>query len=331
MALSMSSAWTQFFPPRPNFSIDDIPDLSDKIFIVTGANTGLGKELTRSLYSKNAKVYLTTRTQSKAQAAIEDIQKTTPRSSGALFSIQLDLEDLSSIKTSADRFLNTESNLHGVFHNAGYMGPEGDMETTKQGYEKHIGVNCLGTFMFNKLLLPLLVSTAQHPSTPANTVRVIFMSSFAAEMFSEKDVGIQMDNLDYHVKKPAKYRYGVSKVGDWAYAVELSKRYKHDGVIGVPLNPGNIQSDLFRQQSFLFKLFTRPFNYPIMNGVKAQLWAAFSPEINVESAGRYVGPFGRFVPFRRDLGAATKTQDEGGNGTTALFWDWSEEQVAKYT
>ncbi|KAJ2988195.1 hypothetical protein NUW58_g4107 [Xylaria curta] len=331
MAPSLSSTWTQFFPPKPKFSESDVPDLSDKTFIVTGANTGLGKQLARALYSKNAKVYLTTRTQAKAEAAIQDIQTSVRNSSGALSFIELDLSDLSSIKASAEKFLHAESQLHGIFHNAGYMGPEGDMEKTKQGYEMHIGVNCLGTFLFNKLLTPILLSTAKSRSKATDSVRVVFMSSFAAEMFAEKDVAIQMSNLDYHVEKPGKYRYGVSKAGNWAYAVELSKRYKEQGVFGVPLNPGNLQSDLFRHQSFFFKLFTGPFNYPVINGVKAQLWAGFSPEITVKTAGHYVGPFGRFIPFRSDLEAgAAKETDEGGNGTTASFWDWSEEQVKQY-
>lgn len=322
MSPSLSSTWTQFFPPKPNFSEKDLPDLQNRVYIVTGATSGLGKELARSLYSRNAKVYLTARNQAKADAAIGDIQATEPNSSGTLSFIQLNLEDLTTIKASAEQFLQSEPRLHGLFHNAGYMGPEGDMETTAQGYEMHLGINCVGTFLFNKLLTPVLLATAEDPATPPNSVRVIFMSSFAAEMYAEKAVGIDMSNLNYHAKKPAKYRYGISKLGNWAYAVELSKQHKDHGVIGVPLNPGNLQSDLFRRQTFLFKLFTGPFNYPIINGTKAQLWAGFSPEITAQNAGSYVVPFGRLYPISADLEAATKSKAEGGNGTTELFWEW---------
>ncbi|KAI0380311.1 putative estradiol 17 beta-dehydrogenase [Hypomontagnella monticulosa] len=327
---SWYSMWTQFFPPKPQFGERDLPDLSNRVYIVTGANTGLGKELSRVLYSKNAKVYLTARTRAKAEAAIADIQAAEPNSSGTLAFLQLNLEDLTTIEASAEKFLQCESRLHGLFLNAAYMGPGGDIERTKQGYEMHLGVNCLGTFLFNKILTPVLLATTKDPETPPNSVRVIFMSSFAAEAFAEKDVGIDMNNLDYHDKKSIHYRYGISKVGNWAYAVEFSKRYKNDGVIGVPLSPGILQSELFRRQSYLYRLLISPFFYPIINGVRAQLWAGFSPEITVESAGSYVVAFGRFLPIRADLKAATKSKAEGGNGTAQLFWDWSDEQVKKF-
>ncbi|KAI9697554.1 MAG: hypothetical protein M1820_007753 [Bogoriella megaspora] len=330
MAPSLSSTWTQSFPSKPSFTETDLPDLSGKVYVVTGANTGLGKELSRMLYSKNGKVYMTARSEEKANKAIEDIKSAVPKSSGALVYLPLDLEDLSSIKASVDRFLAAETRLHVLFNNAGLMGAEKGVERTKQGYEMHLGVNCVGPFLFTKLLTPTLVATAKDETTSPNTVRVIFMSSFAAELFAEKNTGLKMDNLDYHIDKPSKYRYGVSKAGDWAYAVELSKRFKAEGIIGLGVNPGNLRSDLFRHQSAIFKLLTGPANYPVINGAYAELWAGLSPEVTTEKAGSYVIPFGRFYPIRRDLEAATKSEAEGGNGTTSKFWEWSEEQVSKY-
>lgn len=271
---------------------------------------------------------MTARSESKAEEAIQFIKNTVPNSSGSLIFLPLDLADLASIKASAERFLAAESRLHVLFNNAGHQGPEGAIERTTLGYEKHLGVNCLGPFLFTKLLTPVLVATENDPATPPNTVRVIFLSSCAAELFCEKNTGFDLANLDYHVDKPSKYRYGISKLGDWAYAVELSKRFK--GLIGVPINPGNLQTELFRHQSSLFNLLTRPFNYPPINGAYAELWGGLSPDVTVDKAGSYVVPFGRFYPIRDDLMAATKTEAEGGNGATGKFWEWSEEQVSKY-
>ena len=273
---------------------------------------------------------MTARSEAKAEEAINEIKATAPKSTGVMKYLHLDLEDLSSIKASAEQFQAAESELHVLFNNAGVMGPENEVQRTKQGYEMHLGVNCLGPFLFTKLLTPTLAATAQSQSTPPNTVRVIFMSSFAAELFAEKNVGLNMDNLDYHINKPAKYRYGVSKAGDWAYAVELSKRSKNEGIIGLAVNPGNIRSELFRHQSSLFKLLTSPANYPIASGACSELWAGLSPEITVEKGGSYVIPFGKIYPVRQDLEAATKPEDQGGNGTTSKFWKWSEEQISKY-
>ena len=72
-------------------------------------------------------------------------------------------------------------------------------------------MNCVGTFLFTKLLTPLLKATAK--SEPANTVRVVWLSSFGLELFAAKDVGITLDNLDYHIPKLATERYGISKYG----------------------------------------------------------------------------------------------------------------------
>ncbi|KAI1176531.1 putative estradiol 17 beta-dehydrogenase [Nemania sp. FL0916] len=329
MAPSFSSVWTQFFPPKPHFTEKHVPDLSGKVYIVTGASSGLGRELSRLLYIKNAKVYVTARSEEKGNAVIQYIKAAVPESSGSLVFLPLDLDDLSSIKASAERFLSAETKLHVLFNNAGYQGPEGAIERSILGFEKHLHVNCLGPFLFTKLLGPILTATAQDSSTPPNTVRAVFLSSSAAELFCEKGTGFQMDNLDYHIDKPSKYRYGISKLGDWAYAVELPRHIR--GVIGVPVNPGNLRTDLFRHQSFIFRLLTRPLNYPPVNGAYAQLWAGLSPEVTNEKSGHYVVPFGRFYPIRDDLSAAVKPESEGGYGTTAKFWEWSEAQVVKFS
>lgn len=138
----------------------------------------------------------------------------------------LDQADLSTIKASAEAFTSAGSRLHVLFNNAGYMGPENKVERTPQGHEMHFGVNCLGPFLLTKLLTPTLVATAQDKATAPGTVRVVFLSSLAADIFSDKNTIVDMDNLDFHVNKPAKYSYGASKAGDWIYGFEMSRRYK---------------------------------------------------------------------------------------------------------
>lgn len=301
-----------------------------QVYLVTGANTGLGKELSRMLYSRNGKVYMTSRSIDKANAAIQDIKRAVPNSEGTMVPMVLDLTDLSTIKTSVHTFTAAESKLHVLFNNAGYMGPEKVVERTPQGHEMHFGVNCLGPFLFTKLLLPTLVATAQDAATQPNTVRVLFLTSFASDLFADKNTIVDMENLDMHVEKDAKYRYGASKAGDWIYGYELSKRFKSQGIIGLGVNPGNLKSELFRHQSAIFRTLTGPANYPIVNGAYTELWAGLSPEVTLEKAGSLVYPFGRFGTIRRDWEKATQAESEGGNGTTQKFWDWSEEQVSKY-
>ena len=99
---SLSTLLRQMYPPSPKWSVDKIVDLSGKVFVVTGANTGIGKETCKQLLLKNAKVYLAARSESKAQATIEELEKETGKK--AIFHY-LDLSDLDAVKISAREFL----------------------------------------------------------------------------------------------------------------------------------------------------------------------------------------------------------------------------------
>ncbi|RSL99911.1 hypothetical protein CEP52_009455 [Fusarium oligoseptatum] len=327
MGGSFSSTWTQSFPPKPTFTEKDVPDLKEKVYIVTGSNTGVGKELARMLYSKNAKVYIAARSEEKAKTAMADIKKTSPDSSGSMDFLRLDLADLTTIKGSADAFLSKEKKLHVLFNNAGIQSP--DPGVTAQGYEAHLGVNALGTFMFTKLLTPKLVETAK--SEPAGTVRVIWVSSSGAEILGEKSVGLHLDNLDYHINKSEMYKYAISKVGNYLHGVEYGKRHRSDGIISLPLNPGNLQSDLYRDRtSLLFKFMIKFMMYPPIMGAYTELYGGLSPDITLDKTGSWIIPFGRIHHIRKDLTEATRTESEGGNGTGLKFWQWSETEVNKY-
>lgn len=328
MPPTLSSGWTQCFPPAPEFKNKDVPDLAGKVYMVTGATSGVGKELARMLYSKNAKVYVAARVEDDA---IRDMKEAEPGSTGSLIFLQVDLGDLASVKAAAERFLAQETRLHVLFNNAGYMANDDKkMEKTVQGYEKQLGVNCLGPFLLTKLLTPTLVDTAADKSTLTNEVRVIFVSSFAAEMYHDKKVGLDVDNLDYHRPRQSIHRYGLSKVGVWAYGVEFSRRFKAKGVLGVPVNPGNLRSKLFDHQSFIFRLQVALMHYPAVNGAYTELFAGLSPEVTSETAGLYVFPFGRFQPICEDLQLAAELEENGGADLPRKFWEWSEKQVDKF-
>lgn len=102
-----------------------------QVYLVTGATSGVGQQLARILYSKNAKVYIAARTES---GAVAYIKKADPASTGSLTFLELDLADLRTVKKCAERFLAAETKLHVLFNNAGYMANDDKkMETTAQG------------------------------------------------------------------------------------------------------------------------------------------------------------------------------------------------------
>lgn len=160
---------------------------------------------------------------------MKHIQTAVPNSTGELTFLHLDLDDLTTIKKSAEEFLAKEDQLHILFNNAGiWLPPQGTK--TKQGYEGQIGVNNLGPHLFTKFLTPVLIKTAKV-SKPGD-VRVVWTSSSAAEMASPKG-GVEMDNLDYKVDKSPLFKYGVSKAGNVFQGTEMARRNAKTGIISV--------------------------------------------------------------------------------------------------
>ncbi|KAI6143904.1 hypothetical protein BKA82DRAFT_4178849 [Pisolithus tinctorius] len=120
MGNSYSSAREVLFPPPPTVTVDNIPDLTGKVVLVTGANVGIGKETARVLLAKNAKVWIACRDATKGKAALDELKEQTGREAHLL---QLDLANLLSIKQSAEEFASKEAQLHILYNNAGVMHP----------------------------------------------------------------------------------------------------------------------------------------------------------------------------------------------------------------
>lgn len=253
-----------------------------QVCIVTGANSGVGKEVTQILYAKNAKVYLAARSEEKTLEAIESIKATVPNSSGELIYLRLDLADLTTIKASAQEFLEKETKLHVLFNNAGVGYPKQGSKT-KQGYELQLGVNCVGPFLFTRLLTPVLITTAK--TFQSNSVRVVWASSSAAEGTSPSNF---MDNLDYHKDQSSFNKYCTSKIGNYFHSTEFAARHKADGIISVSLNPGNLDSDFWRTQGRIVTWILRhTVLYAPIFGAYTNLFAAFSPDVTIEKTGSF--------------------------------------------
>ncbi|KAI5925275.1 hypothetical protein F4810DRAFT_708661 [Camillea tinctor] len=325
---SMMDQLSQAFPPKPGFTEKDLPQLRGKVYLITGANTGLGKELAQMLYSKHAKVYIAARSEAKALDAMNDIRRAEPGSSGDLVFIKLDLADLSTIKASAQKFLERENKLHVLFNNAGVMKPAPGSKTV-QGYELQLGVNNVGTFMFTKLLTPVLAATAK--AEPSGLVRVVWVGSSAGELPMSPKGGVPMDNLDYHKDLGWFPKYCISKAGNYLQGAEYARRHKADGILSITVNPGNLDSELWRNQPYVVgKILKWFFLHPPIKGAYTELFAGLSPEVTMENTGGWVVPWGRFMRSRKDLYEATKRKSEGGSGIAKEFWEWNEKQVEPY-
>lgn len=200
-----------------------------QVFIVTGSNSGIGKELAQILYGHNAKVYIAARSEAKAIDAIQEIKSKHPTSRGALVYLHLDLNDLTTVKSSADAFLAQEKSLHVLWNNAGAMRPP-QGSATKQGYELQIGTNNVAPFLFTKLLTPLLIETAKRSSP--NSVRVVWVSSSAPDSLAPPG-GLDVNNLDYKKDAGSWAKYAISKAGNIYHGKEYARRFGKDGIISI--------------------------------------------------------------------------------------------------
>ncbi|KAG8901966.1 hypothetical protein FRB99_004984 [Tulasnella sp. 403] len=230
----MMSLLAESFPPKPTFMPErDIPDLSGKVIIVTGGNTGIGKETIKQLLLKNAKVYMASRTKSRAEAAIAELQEKTGRT--ALF-LELDLGDLDAIRRAAEEFKSKEKALHILFNSAGVMTPPID-QLTNDGYDLQFGTNVLGHAHFTLLLIPELLAGAK--SSADGKARVVNTSSNGAYLHPK----ILWDTLTDTTERKnlgSRYLYFQSKFGNAVFSNELARRYGKQGIISNALNPGNV-------------------------------------------------------------------------------------------
>ncbi|KAG0705603.1 hypothetical protein DFH29DRAFT_268501 [Suillus ampliporus] len=312
------------------FSVDQIPDLTGKVVIVTGASTGIGKETAKALLAHGAKVYIAARNQASAEVAIRQLKQETGNE--AIF-LKLDLGDLKAIKVSAEKFMSKETQLHILINNAGVMVPPTELVTV-DGYDLQFGTNVLGHYYFTKLLLPILTSTAK--ATSEGKVRVVNVSS-CAHLFGQLDFNTFKDGparkkctragLYNQSKFVTRFRSGcgmklIMTQGNIVFALELAKRYGDQGIVSTALNPGTIKSELHRHYESQLPSIARLFSnmvvmYDTPQGALTQLYAATSPEA-ASLNGKYLVPWARVKSARQD------TQDaELGKA----LWDWLEEQV----
>ena len=127
--------------------------LDGKIVIITGANTGIGKETAIELAKRGGRVYMGCRSTQRGEKALEEVKASS--GSKEVFLLKIDLSSKRSIREFVDNFLSRESHLHILINNAGIMHvPE---DKTEDGFERQMGTNHLGHFYLTHLLLDTLI------------------------------------------------------------------------------------------------------------------------------------------------------------------------------
>jgi NAD(P)-dependent dehydrogenase (short-subunit alcohol dehydrogenase family) len=215
--------------PRSDLTVT-VPDLSGRLAVVTGSNSGLGLGLTTRLAAADADVIMAIRNRAKSEAAIEQIRATVPNAK--LTIKQLDLSSLASVKALGEE-LNAEGRpIDILINNAGIMQPP-NRETTADGFELQFGGNHLGHFALTGHLLPLLRA--------ASDPRVTSLSSLAA-----RTGGINFDDLQWEKRYNPTRAYSQSKSANLMFALELDRRSRRAawGIVSNAAHPGLTKTNL---------------------------------------------------------------------------------------
>ncbi|AQR62541.1 short chain dehydrogenase [Brevundimonas sp. LM2] len=300
------------------FTTDDIPDLTGKLAIVTGANSGTGFETALELARKGAEVVLATRSAARAEDAIRRILAAVP---GAKLRFEaLDLADQASVNACADRLLSQGRAIDVLVNNAGVMALP-TREVTIDGFERQLATNYLGHFALTARLLPLL---------SAGRARVVQLSSIA-----HRQGRVRFDDLNYTTGYRAWPVYAQSKLAMLMFALELDRRSTAGGwgLTSVAAHPGYARTGLIANGPLVkspiaragLNLIFRPLIEPLVShsaaaGALPILMAATDPSV---AGGAYVGPT-RMQELKGPPGPAKAEPQALDAAAAARLWDATE-------
>ena len=300
---------------KASWNVNDMPDQSDRVAVVTGANTGIGYETARALAKHGAHVVLACRSEQKGKDAVRRIKAEDATVSAEL--MQLDLASLASVRRFAEAYNQKHDRLDLLINNAGVMVPP--FGTTEDGFELQFGVNVLGHFALTGLLLDRLTATSDS--------RVVTLSSLAHRQ-GEMDFGrIQGDDFrDGGASSGADYKpwraYGQSKLGDLLFAIELQRRLAVAGheTISLAAHPGFTKTDLQRN-SGISAFIGRFVGMEANRGALPTLYAATAPEAE---PGGYYGPDG-FYEMRGSPAPAKVMPQAKDEAIAQRLWETAED------
>ena len=239
---------------RTKHSISDeaqAKDLQGKVYIVTGANSGVGLETTRQLVSQRAHVVMACRRPDAGKLVAEGFTGLR----GTHEVMRVDLADLASVRAFVAEFKAKHERLDGLACNAGMVNMSGELQRTKDGLETTIGISYFGHFLLTELLLDVLKQSA--PS------RMLILSSVVHAGSPKDRPQVHLDDLNFEARKFDNFgAYGEAKVATTLYAMELADRLKGTGVTTASVHPGWARSNFGGGGNFMMRAamaMMRPF------------------------------------------------------------------------
>lgn len=249
-------------------------DLSNKLCVITGANSGIGKETVRAFAQAGAYVVMICRNEQRAEQARQEIIEDTNHTG-----LEIVLADLAlqyDIRKAAKKITEKFDHIDILVNNAGFIPSR--REETADGIEKTLAVNHLASFLLTNLLLEHLEQ--------ANAARVITVSSevhrLGAQIFDLKN--LQLDTNFSPMKA-----YGLSKLCNIMFTHELAKRTRDKSLSANCLHPGLVHTNLAEEANWFMKMLYfigQPFMRSARKGAKTSIYLATSGEVQ-DISGKY--------------------------------------------
>lgn len=297
----------------PEWTPDDLPDLSGRTAVVTGANAGLGFHTALELARHGAQVTLACRNRQRGAEALAEIRRT--MADAAIEMRQLDVANLSSVREFAEGYVADHPRLDILVNNAGVMATP--FQLTPDGFELQFATNYLGHFALTGLLLPAL--------TARRGARVVSLTTFGVNYWGK----IDFDNLQGERKYSKSAAYTQAKMANLVFAKELSRRFSGQGLIGVAAHPGYAATDVLyvgprmannRIQELWYRFTTALVAKPTAQGAWPSLYAACAPGVEPGASYAPQGP----VQIRGKVGKVKTPSQADELDLGRRLWEVSE-------
>jgi dehydrogenase/reductase SDR family protein 13 len=246
-------------------------DFGGLTFLVTGANSGIGRALVEALAERGGSVVLAARSEDRSRPVLEEIRRRHPGLDAQF--LPVDVSDLTSVRNAAAQFMSSGHGLDVLVNNAGVAGTQ---SITPDGFDLTYATNHIGPFLLTNLLLPRLQEAKQG--------RVVNISSVAH--FRVKEIDWSVLERRTTPKRSTFPDYAVTKLMNVLHAKELARRLTGSRVTTYALHPGAVASNIWRKVPQPLQWFMKLLMLSNEAGARTPFYCATAPEL-ATATGRY--------------------------------------------
>jgi dehydrogenase/reductase SDR family protein 13 len=257
-------------------------DLQGRTFLVTGANSGIGRAMVEALAGRGGHVVLAARSEERTRPVLDGMRAQRP--SAAVEFLHVDVSDLASVRRAAATYLATGRPLDVLVNNAGVGGTNG---LSADGFDLTYATNHIGPFLLTSLLLPAIERAPQG--------RIVNVSSIGH---------MQVKRIDWTLlerrtapRKSGFADYAAAKLMNILHAKDLARRLTGTRVTTYALHPGGVKSNIWRALPAPVQWGIKLFLISNEEGAKTPLYCATAPELAGVS-GRYYDKSREVPPSR---------------------------------